>query len=125
MGESGWERVLPYLDPNQKPHAVDLLIVEGMNVIWKYTKKYRMITRDQALGLYERMMKLVKEGVIAVEPGEKYLQDALKIAINHDISVYDGLFLAQAKSLKAKLVTGDRKQREVAEMLKVSTVYID
>ena len=125
LREENWEKVIPYFDPDLEPHAVDMLIIETTNVIWKYMKKYRLITREQAVGLYEQMRKLIEEEVIILEPSEKYLREALKIAVDYDIPIYDSLFLAQARSLKAKLITSDRRQRDVAREIGVEVVYIE
>nr|WP_206205041.1 MULTISPECIES: type II toxin-antitoxin system VapC family toxin [unclassified Thermococcus] len=124
MKEEGWEKVVPYLDPRLEPHAVDMLTIETTNVIWKYMRKYRLITREQALGLYEQMTKLVREEVIILEPSEKYLQEALKIAMDYDLSIYDSLFLAQARSLRTKLITSDKGQEEVAKEMGLEATYI-
>lgn len=86
-----------------------MLVIETTNVIWKYMKKYK------------QMVKLVKEEVIILEPGEKYLQEALEIAMDYDISIYDSLFLAQARNL---LVTSDKRQGDVARKIGVEIVYI-
>lgn len=125
LREEGWERVIPYFDPDLEPHAVDMLIIETTNVIWKYMRKYKLITREQALGLYEQMRKLIEEEVIILEPSEKYLREALEIAVDYDIPIYDSLFLAQARNLKAKLITSDRRQRDVAREIGVEVVYIE
>lgn len=45
--------------------------------------------------------KAHKGEVITLEPSENYLQEALEIAIRYDVSIYDSLFLAQARNLKA------------------------
>lgn len=87
-------------------------------------KKYKLITREQAIGLYKQMVKLIREEVIMLEPGEKYLQEALKIAMDYDISIYDSLFLAQARNLKAELITSDKRQGDVAREIGVEVAYI-
>jgi len=125
MREENWEKVVSYLDPSLEPHAVDMLVVEGTNVIWKYAEKYRLITVEQAFGLYERVMRLVNEEVIIVEPSKKHLKKALKISVECDVPIYDGLFLAQAKTLSAKLITGDKRQEEVAKEIGVDVVYVE
>lgn len=107
-----------------EPHAVDMLTIETTNVIGKYMKKYKLITREQAIGLYKQMVKLIREEVIMLEPGEKYLQEALKIAMDYDISIYDSLFLAQARNLKAELITSDKRQGDVAREIGVEVAYI-
>ncbi len=123
--EENWKKVVFYLDPSLEPYSVDLLLIEAANVIWKYTEKYRLIARQQAFGLYEQMMKLVNGEVLVIEPSSKYIKNALKIAIEHNISVYDALFLAQAMTLNAKLITSDRLQSKIAEKIEVGVVCIE
>jgi predicted nucleic acid-binding protein len=124
MREKGWEKVVPHLDPSLKPYAVDILTIETANALWKYMKRYRAITREQLLGLYKHMMRLVKEEVITLESSQKYLEVALEISINYDIPVYDSLFLAQAKNMGAKIVTSDKKQETVAKKIGLETIYL-
>ena len=125
MKEEDWEKVIPYLGPRLEPHTVDMLTIETTNVIWKYMRKYRLITREQAIGLYEQMTKLVREEVIILEPSEKYLQEALKIAVDYDLSIYDSLFLTQARNLRAELITSDKRQEEVAREIGIEATYIE
>ena len=125
LREEDWEKVIPYLDPSLEPHAVDMLTIETTSVIWKYMRKYKLITREQALGLYEQVTKLVREEVIILEPSEKYLQEALKIAMNYDLPIYDSLFLAQARNLRAELITSDKRQEEVAREIGIEATYIE
>jgi len=123
--EENWEKLVPYLNPSLKPHAVDMLILEGTNAIWKYVEKYRLITVEQALELYEYMIKIADEEVIILEPSKKYLKKALKISIEYNIPIYDSLFLAQAKALTARLITSDKTQGKVAKKIGVNLVYIE
>ena len=125
LREENWEKVIPYFDPDLEPHAVDMLIIETTNVIWKYMRKYRLITREQALGLYEQMRKLIEEEVVILEPNEKYLREALEIAVDYGLPIYDSLFLAQARNLKAKLITSDKRQMNVAREIGMEVVYIE
>ena len=125
LREENWEKAIPYLDPSSEPHAVDMLIVEGTNVIWKYSEKYGLITKEQAFELYEHMVKLVNEKVIIVESSKDYLKRALEIAVEYDIPIYDSLFLSQAEALKAKLVTSDKGQEQVAKEMKIDVVLIE
>ena len=70
-------------------------------------------------------MKLVEEDVLRLEPASSYLREALKISLRYGITVYDSLFIAQARSLNVKLITSDRKQVEVAQDLGVETILIE
>jgi len=40
MREENGEKVVPYLDPSLRPYAVDMLTIEGANVIWEYMRRY-------------------------------------------------------------------------------------
>ena len=71
------------------------------------------------------MRKLIEEEVVILEPSEKYLREALEIAVGYDIPIYDSLFLAQARNLKAKLITSDKRQRDVAREIGLGIVYIE
>jgi len=104
---------------------VDLLIIETADAIWKYVERFKRIDEDQGLNLLERVMKLVEEDVLRLEPVSSYLREALKISLRYGITIYDSLFIAQAKSLNVKLITSDRKQVEVARDLGVGTVLIE
>jgi len=104
---------------------VDLLIIETADAIWKYVERFKRIDEDQGLNLLERVMKLVEEDVLRLEPVSSYLREVLKISLRYGITIYDSLFIAQAKSLNVKLITSDRKQVEVARDLGVGTVLIE
>ena len=83
MREEGWEKLIPYLNPDAEPCSVDLLIVETANAIWKYVERFKRINEDQGLNLLERVMKLVEENVLKFRVGfrllEKRLGDFLEI----------------------------------------------
>ena len=123
--EEGWEKLIPYLNPDAEPCSVDLLIVETANAIWKYVERFKRINEDQGLNLLERVMRLVEEGVLRLESASSYLRRALEISLRYGITVYDSLFIAQARSLNARLVTSNRKQAEAAQDLGVETIFIE
>ncbi|ASJ16068.1 nucleotide-binding protein [Thermococcus chitonophagus] len=122
--EEGWEEVVPYLQPEREPYTVEMLITEATNVLWKYVTKYKVFGREKAEELYNAMVELVKEGLLIVEPNSKYLKEALRIAIEREIAVYDALFIAQALSLNAPLVTCDEKQGEKAREIGAEVILI-
>ena len=79
--EEGWEKLIPYLNPDAEPCLVDLLIIETANAIWKYVERFKRINEDQGLNLLERVMKLVEEDVLRLEPASSYLREVLKISL--------------------------------------------
>jgi len=66
----------------------------------------------------------LKKSLLKVEPQDPYLGQALKIAIESKIPVYDALFIVQAITKQAVLITSDERQCKLAESLNVETVYI-
>jgi len=79
--EENWENVARYLKPVQTIYAVDILIIETANVIWKYLTLHRKITEDQALELYGKMIELINKEVIITVKSEKFLRRAIKIGV--------------------------------------------
>ncbi|MEM4444567.1 MAG: hypothetical protein QXJ21_04275 [Thermofilum sp.] len=55
-----------------------------------------------------------------MEPQERYMQQALEMALTHGITVYNSLYITQARGLK--LLASDRVQLAVSEKLGVETL---
>jgi predicted nucleic acid-binding protein len=117
--EPGWEKLANYI---KNVIAVDLIIKEVSNVLWKDYYVRRSINKDTVLELY-RLMKSLLGVNILLENEEKYLDDAFEIAILTGVSIYDSLYIAQAKKNKLPLVTLDMKQKETAEKVGVKVIY--
>jgi predicted nucleic acid-binding protein len=66
----------------------------------------------------------MKKTLLIVEPQDHYLNQALKIAVENKISIYDVLFIAQAITKQATLVSSDREQCRVAEKLNIEVIYV-
>jgi predicted nucleic acid-binding protein len=73
---------------------------------------------------YTRRPPGAKEGCLRVEPQDPYLGQALKIAIENRVTVYDSLFIAQALAKKATLTTSDERQGRVAVRFNVEVEYV-
>jgi len=54
--------------------------------------------------------------VIALEPEAGYVQAALRIALEHGVTFYDSLYIAQARRY-GELLTSDKRQAEAAAKL--------
>jgi predicted nucleic acid-binding protein len=68
------------------------------------------------------LLYLVEGNAITVESQADYLEEAFEIAITSRVTVYDALFIAQAKAKNAPLATLDDLQASAAEKLGVSLV---
>jgi len=124
LREEGWEKIIQYLDPDMDPHTIDLLLIETSNAIWKYCRLYGALKVEQALRLFEYMLRLFEEGVLNLEESSKYLKGGLEMSLEYNSSIYDALFIVQARDNDAVLVTSDRGQEEIARKLGVDSIVI-
>jgi len=119
--EEGWREVRKALEGEAV--SVDHAVKEVANAIWKKCAVLKLEPVDVAYKRYQLLHKIVREGVVALESESKYLEEAIKIAIENEITVYDSLYIAQALELRAQLLTSDAKQAQVAERLSIPARY--
>ena len=123
LHEHGWQDVHLYLTTASSPTTVDLLVTESANVLWK-SARAGLIEKEQAPLLYSSMELLFTKGPLALKPAPQFMAEALSIAISLDTPVYDALFIAQARSDHATLVTADRHQALCAKKYGVTAILV-
>jgi len=121
LKEEGWRRVAETL--RERPFTLDLAVKETANALWRRVVLLRDIDVDKASTLLDDLLKLKK--ALRVEPQDRYLRAAFEIAITHRITVYDALFIAQARAKNAVLVTADEKQYSIARGVGVEPVLVE
>ena len=121
--EDGWEEISRYIREMRPLVTIDHALKEVANGILKHKKLYSMIGDDKIIRLYRGFLELVRTGVIIIKPEDKYIAEALEIALNHDISIYDSLYISLALKY-GELLTCDARQAEVASKLGVKVYYI-
>ncbi|MCD6514856.1 MAG: type II toxin-antitoxin system VapC family toxin [Candidatus Odinarchaeota archaeon] len=121
LREENWEKIREYL--SDEPYSLTLAIAEVSNAIWKHAVLYKAISNKEALIMFNALMKLV-ENVLIFEPFERYLQVGIEIALNESISIYDALYIAQAKKI-GKFLTSDEKQYRIAKKIGIDAKYVD
>ena len=90
--------------------APDFLYVECANVLWKNTLR----TGDPSGDVIAALNNL--RGInIRLVPQEDLLEDALRLALNMNITVYDALYCALAQRENAELITEDRRLRNALD----------
>lgn len=90
--------------PRKVFYAPDLIYTECANILWKYTKRFGMSEREAARNLRE-----VRSLSLRIVPTIDILQQALRLAMKHNISVYDACYVAAAASVGEPLVTADER----------------
>jgi predicted nucleic acid-binding protein len=102
--EEGTGAALRLEDPAWELACPDLLFLEVGNVVWRKVQSGEV---DEEAG--RRMVAAILDAPLQVEPSAALLPAAWEIAVRHDRTVYDGVYLALAVALDAPLVTADRR----------------
>ena len=123
LHEENWERVGAYVRELRPLYSVDHVLKEVGNAIWKHCHLRRILGRDEATRLYRALLRLIEAGVVILEPETDYLEAALQLALDHGVTLYDSLYLAQARRL-GELLTSDERQAEVAAKLDIEVRLI-
>ncbi len=91
-------------------YTIDLAYAEVMNVAWKKIVRFKLdqntilTALDKALGFISNVCEVIEAKTI--------WKNAIKIAIETEITSYDALFLALSLMKKIKLTTIDKKLAE-------------
>lgn len=104
VDEDGTGAALRLRDAAYDLACPDLLFAEVGNVVWK---KVRGGEVDEDAG--RGMVAAILRAPLRVEPAAALLPAAWEVAVRHDRSVYDAVYLALALALDAPLVTADRR----------------
>lgn len=121
LKEEGWWKVKEVLI--EKPYTLNIAVKEVANAIWRRVTLLGDISIEKALMLLDNLLEL-KNALLIVEPQDPYLNQALRIAIENKITIYDALFIAQAIAKQAILTSSDEEQCRIAEKLSAETLCI-
>jgi predicted nucleic acid-binding protein len=85
-------------------HVPDLAFNEVANTLWKAAR----FSDWTAAGVRTAVADLIDLPLVAHESRE-YLRDAVALALDHTLTVYDASYVGLAKALELPLFTADRK----------------
>ena len=92
----------------------NFLLVECANVLWKNALR----TGDPIEDVIAALNNL--RGInIRLVPQEDLLEDALRLALGVDITVYDALYCALAQRENAEIITEDRRLRNALDQTNI------
>ena len=95
--------------------APELILAEAGQVIWKKQQAGLIDTKEA-----DQIMAAILEVPIEIVAHRKLFPMALHIARQYTISVYDSLFLALSRQMRADLITADAKLLQVFRSLEKS-----
>ncbi|HVC58518.1 MAG TPA: type II toxin-antitoxin system VapC family toxin [Candidatus Acidoferrales bacterium] len=113
--EPNWEDVRAHII---KGFTLPFALNELGNALFKKMKLHEigLTEATEILTSYQRVAATLNETV--------YRAKALEISAEHKIAFYDALFLSAALKENAILVTCDKRQAEVAELMGIATELI-
>jgi len=93
--------------------------VEVSNVVWKKVVLTRELTEQDAI----KAVTIIKEylpQLLTLNKSVNLIERAMEISVKEKIPIYDSLYIALAERKGSKLVTGDKKQHEIAKKYVIS-----
>jgi predicted nucleic acid-binding protein len=99
------QRALKILSGGTRLLAPDLLIAEVGNILWKKVRRGEL-TMAEARAIASA---LTKSSPLELCPASELLATAMSIAVAHQRSVYDSLYVALAHERSCQLVTADER----------------
>lgn len=120
LKEDGWEEVAEHLRAGTQ--SVDHIVKEVANAIWKRYRQGQASREESEIML--SALKEIHERAVKIEGELIYMDEAIRIAFNRDITIYDSLYIAMAKEKGVKLLTSDRTQSSAATSENVDTTFL-
>lgn len=85
-------------------HVPDLFYVECTNILWKHVKRSGLLPEDA-----RRFVQQLGQLALFTSPTEGLIEEALVIALMHNITAYDATYVTLAQQLDLPLITADAR----------------
>jgi predicted nucleic acid-binding protein len=102
-------------EPTVTLHAPEFCILECANILWK-----RVIFHNKTVAETEQALANLLAFPLAVHSSPELLSRALTLGIDHQLAIYDSIYLALAERLACPLITADERQAKAAESIGVT-----
>lgn len=90
-----------YVKGDIELYSPDLIIYELANV-FRYGKIEESLAKEFLQDFYDMQITLI-------QPNQNLINNTLTFALNHDITIYDSIYLILAKELGIKAISADNK----------------
>ena len=120
LKEPGWRGLSRYL---KLGISVDHVVKEVLNALWRAYALKGVIGVQEAIQLFRILESMIGVNIL-LEPEERYLNRAFKIALDSKITVYDALYIALAAEKRLPLLTLDEKQKDAARAVGIKIIDI-
>ncbi len=92
--------------------TIDLALPEALNAVWKHCRKIGDLDREKACEAMEDLLKIWSS--LKIYSSEEFAEEAFKLAVEENITVYDSLYIQLARSTRSGLATFDDKLARIA-----------
>jgi len=99
-------------------YSVDLALAESLNALWKHVQIHRDLKTEEARSAVQDLTK-VWDSLNVLSTGE-LSEEAVDLALTHDMSIYDSLYISAARKLDATLYTADGKLHNASKNVAAS-----
>ncbi len=120
LKEPEWRKLAPHL---LNAVSVDHVVKEVANAIWKAYAVKKLVSFNDAIRLYQLLERMIGVNIV-LESERRYVSSALRIALEHGITVYDALYIALARERNLPLLTLDERQARVAYEVGVTVIEV-
>ena len=114
--------VKDYLKDGYSLYTVDIALAESLNAIWKHVKIHKDLEADEAESVIKDLTRIYDS--MNVLTTRVLSKEAAEIALAKDITIYDSLYIAAARKLKAILYTADKKLQNASNKIITSVLLL-
>jgi len=94
---------------------VDIALAEGLNAIWKHVAIHKDLKAGDAKPATQDLAKIYEK--LNILTTLELSEEATDIALTQNITIYDSLYIAATRKLKATLYTADQKLHETSRKI--------
>ena len=106
-------KIVKELSMKAPPYTVDIALSEALNAIWKHVTVHKDLSYNEAVKSGKDLKKIYEH--LTHVPAEETGMEALRYALDKNITVYGSLYVALARSRGVPLVTCDSQLKEKVE----------
>lgn len=94
---------------------MDTALRESLTAIWKHVKIHKDLKTEDAKSAIQDLTKIHDK--LNILTTREIFEENTDIALTQNITVYDSLYIAATRKLKATLYTADRKLRNMSKKI--------
>lgn len=113
--EKARRRIREAIEENFSLYTIDIALAESLNALWKHVKLHRDLQKREAESAAKDLKELYDS--LNVITTRELLDESVETALTWDITVYDSLYVAAAKKLRATLYTADQKLYNISKKI--------